>query len=137
MIKGNDPPANVPPMEIQLIDETKVDSHRVPARTFAPLQQRFLNEHVEFLLRIGVIKKSKSNITSPIVLVRKPDKSWRMCIDLRWVNSHTTTMRWPLPKLQEILPYLNESKFFASLDLLRGDFGSSRSRKKVNGFGHL
>ena len=75
---------------------------------------------MEFLLRIGVIKKSKSNITSPIVLVRKPDKSWRMCIDLRWVNSHTTTMRWPLPKLKEILPYLNESKFFASLDLLRG-----------------
>ena len=53
---GRDPPARVPPMVIELIDETTVDTHRVPARTFAPLQQRFLQEHVEFLLRTGVIR---------------------------------------------------------------------------------
>jgi hypothetical protein len=90
---GKDPLARVTPMVIELINETTVDSHRVPARTFAPLQQRFLKEHVEFLLRTGVVQVSQSNVTSPIVLVRKQDRSWRMYIDLRWVNSKTKTMR--------------------------------------------
>ena len=63
---GRDPPARVPPMVIELIDETTVDAHRVPARTFAPLQQQFLQEHMEILLRTGVIQASASNATSPI-----------------------------------------------------------------------
>ena len=37
---------------------------------------------VEMLLRAGVATISESDCASGIVLVRKPDGSWRLCVDL-------------------------------------------------------
>ena len=77
---GRDPPAQVEPMEVQLIEGDDLKMHR--ARRFAPLQMEFLDNHVRLLLEMKVIKKSRSNYASPIVLARKSDGSWRMCVDL-------------------------------------------------------
>ena len=117
---GHDPPANVEPMHIELIEEDEVYGKTQHARRFAPLQMEFLDQHVALLLDMGVIRRSNSAFASPIVLARKKDGGWRMCVDLRRVNSNTKPMRWPLPKIQELLPHLVGASFFATFDLLRG-----------------
>ena len=117
---GHDPPASVEPMRIELIDEAEVFGKTQHARRFAPLQMDFLDQHVKLLMEMGVVQRSCSAFASPIVLVRKKDGGWRMCVDLRRVNSNTKPMRWPLPKIQELLPHLVGASFFATFDLLRG-----------------
>ena len=114
---GHDAEANVEPMEIVLENDADLGKC-ARARRFAPLQMKFLDEHVQLLLKMGVIKRSSSPHASAIVLARKPDGSWRMCVDLRIINSATKPMRWPLPKVQELLPHLIGAAFFASFDLL-------------------
>ena len=89
-------------------------------RSFAPLQRKFLDKHIQLLLRIGVIEKCNANEAAPIVLVRKKNGEWKMCIDLRKINANTNAYRWPLPKIKDMLPYLAGTKCFALFDLLRG-----------------
>ena len=116
---GNDPPARVEPMVIEMIeDDALTCSPR--ARRFAPLQMDFIADHVQLLLELGVAKPSNSDFASPIVLARKKDGNWRLCVDLRFVNSKTKPLRWPLPKIHELLPHLAGAAVFASFDLLRG-----------------
>ena len=115
---GHDPPAQVEPMEVQLIEGDDLKMNR--ARRFSPIQMEFLDEHVRLLLEIKVIKKSRSNYASPIVLARKSHASWQMCVDLRRINARTKAMPWPLSKIQEILSHLVGAVVFATFDLLRG-----------------
>ena len=54
-----------------------------------PLKQKYLHEEVKYLLENDFIKPSKSNWSSPCILVPKPDGSYRMCTDYKKVNSVT------------------------------------------------
>ena len=117
---GRDPEAAVEPMVIDIIEDAAELENVQRARPFAPLQVTFLDDHIRMLLRMGVIRRSTSPYASPIVLAKKPDGTWRMCVDLRRINAATKAMRWPLPKIQELLPHLAGAGFFASFDLTRG-----------------
>jgi transposase InsO family protein len=117
---GRDPPADVEPLRIELIDEG-LEERRLPrARRFAPLQQDFLNKHLDLLQKIGVVSPCNAPAAAPIVLVKKKNGDYRMCVDLRKINANTKAYRWPLPKIAELLPYLANARVFASFDLLRG-----------------
>ena len=116
---GADPPADVPPLRIQLLDESKLPRTHC-ARRFSPLQQTFLHDHVEMLIRAGVTTASNSDCANGVVLVRKSDGTWRMCVDLRRINAITRRDVGPLPRIGDLLAHLEGSRFFASLDLLKG-----------------
>ena len=116
---GSDPPADVPPLRIQLVDGAKLPKSHA-ARRFSPLQQSFVKEHIEMLLRAGVATVSSSDCASGIVLVRKPDGTWRLCVDLRRINKITKRDLGPLPRVEDLLTWLAGAKFFASLDMLKG-----------------
>ena len=116
---GRDPPANVEALRIELIDN-KLKERRLPrARRFAPLQQDFLNKHLNLLQEIGVISSCYAPSAAPIVLVKKKNIEFRRCGDLRRSNANTKAYRWPLPRINELLPFLSNASVFASFDLLR------------------
>ncbi len=68
----------------------------------------------------GVIQPSASPWASPIILVRKKDGSLRICVDYRKLNSVTKADTFPLPRIDDILDQLHQSKYFSSIDLASG-----------------
>ena len=55
------------------------------------------------MLRTGVIEPSTSEWASPVCLVKKPDGSYRFCIDYRWVNTVSRKDGFPIPDVQDAL----------------------------------
>jgi hypothetical protein len=48
-----------------------------------------IERFIQDLLKYGVITKSRSPYSAPVVLVRKKDGSFRLCIDYRGINKIT------------------------------------------------
>ena len=83
-------PAKIP--EFHLIvkdDEWKVARNRAPPRAQNPKKQAALFTTIETLLRQGMIRKSTSPHYSQVLLVPKPDNTFRMCVDYRALNDCT------------------------------------------------
>ena len=69
---------------------------------------------------LGVIVPSESPWASPVVLVQKKDGTFRFCVDYRELNSLTRPDSYPLPRIDDLLDQLGESKYFSTLDLASG-----------------
>ena len=66
------------------------------------------------MLKNKVVHPSTSPWSSPIIMVRKKDGSWRFCtcIDFRKLNSVTHKDAYPLPRIDETLESLAGSNLF-------------------------
>ena len=55
-----------------------------------PYYQKFVIEKlIREMLAMRTIKPSQSPFSSPVLLVRKADGSWRICVDYRALNKET------------------------------------------------
>ncbi|GFV48617.1 retrovirus-related Pol polyprotein from transposon 297 [Trichonephila clavipes] len=86
----------------------------------SPTERRIIHEEVQKMLDEGIVQPSESPWSSPVVLVRKKDGSWRFCVDYRKLNSVTKKDVYPLPRIDDTLDCLKGTKFFSSMDLRSG-----------------
>lgn len=83
-------------------------------------KKQVIEENLQKMLQLDVIEASESAWSSPVVLVKKRDGTFRFCIDLRRVNEVTKKDAYPLPNIQDCLTSLAGSEWFCTLDLASG-----------------
>ena len=72
------------------------------------------------LKKLDIIDYCKSPWSSPIVPVRNPDGSIRMCIEYRQVNKVTKADRFPIPSVNDLMFGPHGMKYFITIDLVNG-----------------
>lgn len=104
-------------MTLHLNDNTPVTyrPYRLPFSERAKVREMVGN-----LLDNGIIQESQSAYASPIVLVRKKNNEYRMCVDYRALNRKTVKDSYPMPVIDDQLDRLSGKSYFTSLDLASG-----------------
>ena len=70
-----------------------------------------MDSEIKEMLELGVIEKSVSPYSSPVVLVPKKDGSVRFCIDFRKLNKVTEFDAEPMPNVEEVINRMSGYKF--------------------------
>ena len=105
-------------------------------RSPPPKVRAEIDRETDHLLAAGIIREGDSLYSAPIVLVRKPDQTWRYCTDFRQLNKVTEAVHFPMPNISDSIWAFKDPKVFTSLDLLKGFFQIpvAESHRKYFGF---
>lgn len=116
-------PTGLPPPRLQ--------NHNIPLREgkgpvkvrpyrYPQSQKEQIELMIQEMLAEGIIQPSNSPFSSPIVLVKKKDGTWRFCTDYRALNAITVKYSFPMPTVDELLDELFGAKCFSKLYLRSG-----------------
>lgn len=86
----------------------------------APHLKTEIETQVSELLQSGMIRPSNSAFSSPVILVKKKDHTWRMVVDYKHLNALTLKGKYHLPVIDELLDELAGASWFSKLDLKAG-----------------
>ena len=111
---------NIPPQTaIRTVEHPPIYSKQYPT---SEKDQLIKQEETKKLLDRGQIEESTSPWSSPVVLVKKKDKTVRFCIDYRRLNNITIKDAFPLPRIDEIFDQLAYAMYFSKFDFKSGYF---------------
>jgi len=99
-------------------------------------QRKELQHEVGKLLLDNIIRPSTSPWSSPALLKKKPDGTYRFLVDFRRLNSITKKYAYPQPSAEELIFRLSGHRYFTKLDLKSGylQIPTAESDKEKTGF---
>ncbi|GKC57538.1 putative nucleotidyltransferase, ribonuclease H [Tanacetum coccineum] len=86
----------------------------------APSEMEELSSLLRELQDKSFIRPGLSPWGMPILIVKKKDGSFRMCIDYKELNMLTIKNRHPLPRIDDLFDQLQGSQYFSKIDLWFG-----------------
>jgi hypothetical protein len=116
-------PAQLPPVrEIDHTITVKEGTEPVNVRPYryAYFQKAEIEKQVQDMLKLGFIRSSTSLFSSPVLLVKKKDGTWRFRTDYKALNAVTVKDRFPIPTVDDMLDELHGAVYFTKLDLTAG-----------------
>lgn len=119
-VNPNAPPVSTKTkMHVRLQDPNAQPIRSHPYRVPVHLQD-VMKGLVNNMVSNGIVRKSSSPWASPVVLVTKPDGSYRFCIDYTKLNAASVKESFPLPNIEEHLDRLAGARIFTVMDLASG-----------------
>ena len=91
-----------------------------PPRRTPPHQREIIDRQLDDLLKHGKIEPSQIPWSSPVVLARKHDGTFRMSVDYCTLNQCTVKDAQPLPRSDDVLEAVGGARWFSCLDLASG-----------------
>ena len=106
--------ANVETHKIWTVDEVPVAQpyRRVVSTEVGPVKMQ-----IQEWCRYGVIVKSKSAYSSPLVVVKKSNGDIRLCVDYRKLNAKTVRDAYPIPRVDDSLESLEGAQICSCFNL--------------------
>ena len=90
-----------------------------------PIKLEQIRKEDDYMLKNKIIEPSSSSWSSPCVLVPKSDETLRFCTDFRKVNLLTKTDSFPLPRIEDCIDRIVNSKVCNQDGSLKGILASS------------
>jgi hypothetical protein len=87
---------------------------------YAPVLKTEIEAQVQEMLKVGLIQHSSIPFSSHVMLVKKKDNTYRLCVDYRHLNAITVKDQYLVPVIDKLLDELNGASWFSSLDLCAG-----------------
>ena len=103
--------------DVDVGDATPIKQH--PYRV-SPGKREVIRKEINYMLKNGIIEPSHSAWSSPVLVVPKPDGSFRFCTDYRKLNAVTKTDSYPIPRLDDCIDKIGKAKYITKFDLLKG-----------------
>ena len=102
-----------------------VDPERKPVqqkrRAFAPKRDQAIAKEVTKLLTAGFIRKVYyPDWLANVVLVKKANGKWRMCVDFMDLNKACPKDSFPLPRINQLVDSTTEHKLLTFMDAFSG-----------------
>ena len=79
-----------------------------------------VDSELDWLIEREFIRTSSSPWVSPMVTVKKPDGSARLCVDFRKINQLTRQIPFYMPRVEEVLEGVGQAHYISKLDLSKG-----------------
>ena len=90
-------------------------------RSFAPKRQKAINEEVSKLLQAGAIREVEyPEWLANVVLIKKENGKWRLCIDFTDINKECPKDSFPLPQINLIVDATAGHELLSFMDAFSG-----------------
>ena len=93
---------------------------KLPPYRVSTQKSEIIKKELDNMIDLGVIEPSSSPWAAPVVVIPKPDKTFRFCVDYRRLNEVTVSDAFPMPRIDDLIDKVGKAKYLTKIDLSKG-----------------